>query len=348
MLCKGKTKAKTGCSRTVKEGEYCFQHGPEKEGNVEIRREIVGGLTIGDLSLFEAKDSPDILVTKWEAEYARIMDPKYKKNTRNFSTTLRAIQHPPDSIVDPPNPPIYLIPRMRGGPSYKSIPLEGCNPDDVVYAPISKGFPMQDVSSFTLGPIVGEGLCLVNSAFSKSICTFHLEGGGSLDLKRKMFWRRAKQPMRYVLMVDDAHIQVDGVIYETFTWLKENEHLWLCEWEQWRRHIAMSSMGSFHWCGDFPTVSYRYQNRYINFVTWKKECYIRPSYELTPLTTVYQFLTKVRCEGRSLGLVHPMAISDQPERPITREYIRALFDSPTEMCCQPFVVAGLLLGVPIN
>ena len=343
MLCKGTTKAGIPCSRTVK-GEYCYQHGPEKigkTGKATNRNEIVGGLTIGDLSLFDSQETPDILALKWEAEYAKVMDPKYKKNTRNFSTTLSPQIN---SLTDPP---IYLIPRERGGPSYKSIPLEGCNPDDVIYAPVSKGYPMQDVSSFTLGPIVGEGLCLVNSAFSKSICTFHLEGGGALDLKRKIFWRRSKQPTRRVLIVDDAHINVDGVVHNTFAWLKENEHLWLNEWEKWRRHIAMASMGSFHWCGDFPTVAYRYQNRYIDFVTWKKECYIRPSYELTPFTRVYQFLQKVRSEGRPLGLVHPMAISDRPEKPMTREYIRALFDSSTEMCCQPFVVAGLLLDVPI-
>lgn len=80
---------------------------------------------------------------------------------------------------------IYFIPRERGGPSYKSVPLEGVINDDVQYCPISKGYPMQDVSSFTLGPIVGEGLCLVNSAFSKSICIMHIEGGGKVDLKRK-------------------------------------------------------------------------------------------------------------------------------------------------------------------
>ena len=50
---------------------------------------------------------------------------------------------------------------------------------------------------------------------------------------------------------------------------------------------------------------------------------------------------------RPLGLVHPKAISGQAEEPITREFLRALYDSDTEMVCQPFVVAGRLLCVDI-
>lgn len=53
MLCKGKTKAGTDCSRTVREGEYCFQHGPEKQ-KPTVNREIIGGFAIGDLSLFDS------------------------------------------------------------------------------------------------------------------------------------------------------------------------------------------------------------------------------------------------------------------------------------------------------
>ena len=51
--------------------------------------------------------------------------------------------------------------------------------------------------------------------------------------------------------------------------------------------------------------------------------------------------------SRPLGLVHPKAISGQTEFPITKEYIQELFNSKTEMCCQPFVIAGFLLGVTI-
>jgi len=83
--------------------------------------------------------------------------------------------------------PIYVVPRIKTRPSYLSIPLIGVDINSVQYCPISKGFPMQDVSSFTLGPIVGEGLCLVNAAFSKSICIAHIEGGGFPDLKSNSF-----------------------------------------------------------------------------------------------------------------------------------------------------------------
>ena len=108
-------------------------------------------------------------------------------------------------------------------------------------------------------------------------------------------------------------------------------------------------MGDFHWADASPCIAYRYKNDYIDFVTWKKECYIRPSYELLPGTTVYQFLYKVWHDmRRPLGLVHPKAVSVGEVQPaITPEYIRDLFDSPFDMCCQPYVVAGRLLGVDI-
>ena len=34
--------------------------------------------------------------------------------------------------------------------------------------------------------------------------------------------------------------------------------------------------------------------RYIDFVTWKKECYIKPSYGLLPQTAVFQFLQQMQ------------------------------------------------------
>ncbi|CAH6420770.1 Hypothetical protein HVR_LOCUS1286 [uncultured virus] len=114
--------------------------------------------TIGDISIFDDNVSPmNVLQHNWNVAYKTIMDQKYAKETRNFSRTIVGNPQPLERHA-----PIYLIPRERGGPSYLSVPLQGINPADVQYCPISKGFPMQDVSSFTLGPIVGEGLCLVN------------------------------------------------------------------------------------------------------------------------------------------------------------------------------------------
>lgn len=176
----------------------------------------------------------------------------------------------------------------------------------------------------------------------------HIEGGGLVDVNRKNFWRRARRPNRVITLVDDEHIKVDGQIVNTQTWLKDNEQFWLPQWELWRRCVAMSSRGDFHWADASDCVAYRYKGKYINFVEWKKECYIRPSYELLPSTRVIQFLWTVwNGHRRPLGLVHPKAISDQAEIPVTKEYIRQLYDSPFDMCCQPFVIAGLLLGVPI-
>lgn len=250
----------------------------------------------------------------WEKEYQRIMNRKYAKGSRNFSTEIAGKPWTGEG-----QPPIFLVPRVRGGASYKSVPLQGVTSDDVIYCPISKGFSMQDVSSFTLGPIIGEGLCLVNAAYSKSICIFHIEGAGRLDLTRKNFWRRSRTPERVIQLIDDTHMNVNGQTFILHEWLKNNEALWLEQWELWRRNIALSSVGDFHWRDNSPTIAYRHQGKYLNFVEWKKECYIKPSYDLLPLTTVIQFLWIIwNTHRRPLGLVHPKAISGQPEVPITK------------------------------
>ena len=64
---------------------------------------------------------------------------------------------------------IYVIPRQRGGSSYKDVELEFDDANDIQICPISKSYSMQDVSSFTLGPVIWHGLNIVNSAFSKYI-----------------------------------------------------------------------------------------------------------------------------------------------------------------------------------
>ena len=297
------------------------------------------GRFIGDFSTFNNID-PVI----WNTMYRLIIDKKYAKNTRNFSRNITGAPFN-DGIA-----PIYIVPRIRGGPSYLSIPLIGVNMEDVQYCPISKGFPMQDVSSFTLGPIIGEGLCLVNAAFSKSICIGHIEGGGILDLNRKNFWRRSKNPDRKVSYIDNITISVNGIHYNTTQWLIDNEQIWIQQWQLWRKSIALCSNGDFHWTDNLgETVSYRKGNEYLNFVQWKKECYIRPSYKLLPQTEVYKFLHTVWSEYNiPLGLVHPKGLTTgEGEYPITREYIRTMYDSPDIMCCQPYVVVGRLLNVEI-
>lgn len=289
------------------------------------------------LSLFETNDE-----RAWEEAYDQTIDKKYKKNTRKFNKKITGKR-----IVNGV-PPIFLIPRERAGPSYKSNVLKGVNSEDVQYCPISKGYSMQDVSSFTLGPIVGEGLCLVNAAFSKSICIMHIEGGGKVDLKRKNFWRSSKKPQRIIEVVTEDMMKVDGKEVNIIQWLEQNEHLWFDEWDMWRKHIALCSMGDFHWTDASPVICYHHNKKYLNFVEWKKECYIKPSYELLPSTDVFQFIKNaLEIEKVSIGLVHPKAITGQVEEPITKEYIKELFDSEYEMCCQPYVIAGKLLDVEI-
>ena len=293
---------------------------------------------VGDLNTFNSDDP--IL---WNTMYKVVMDKKYAKNTRNFSTGI--VGTPVEDTIAP----IYVIPRTRGGPSYLSVPLIGVNIEHVQYCPISKGFPMQDVSSFTLGPIVGEGLCLVNAAFSKCITIGHIEGGGSVDFKRKTFWKRSKNPHHNIVNINNEEISVDGVIYGTHEWLHNNENLWFPQWDLWRKSVAMCSKGDFHWTDNMGSViSYRKGTDYLNFIQWKKECYIRPSYELLPTTDVYKFLYTVWFEHNiPLGLVHPKARNEHGEQQITSDFIRNMYDSPDIMCCQPYVVAGRLMNVPI-
>jgi len=291
---------------------------------------------IADPSLFQSIDP-----ATWELAYQQVMDKKYAKGTRNYSQKLTG--KPCGST----SPPVYVIPRQRGGPSYKSLPLDGAKSEDVHYALISKGFGMQDLSSFTLGPIVGEGLCLVNAAFSKLICIEHIEGGGWVDLNAKNFWRRGAKPHRIIQLINDHLILVDGHQVETNVWLKDNESLWLDEWEKWRQYVALCGLGDFHWSDQSDCVSYRYDGKYIGFVEWKRDCYIKPSYQLLPTIKAFQFLEYARQNQRPLGLVHPKGHDDDIIPALTTQYIDEMFKSTTIMCCQPYVVAGKLLGVII-
>mgnify|MGYP001489641719 CR=1 FL=1 len=337
MSCSGKTKAGTACTRKAKENGLCWQHqatSSDKAPQTQSKRKI--DKIIGDVSLFDTADP-----VAWEAEYQRIITPKYKKGTRKFSTEIKGKKIPTGQV------PLYLIERERAGPSYKSYKLVGVNSEDIYYAPISKGFSMQDLSSFSLGPIVGSGLCLVNAAFSKCIHTMHLEGG-FFNSSRKNFWQKARKKTSSISVISEERISVDDVEYNTRDWLEDNKEVWFPEWLKWSQAVAMCSVGDFHWGGDTPCVAYYYQGKYLDFVTWKKECYIKPSYELLSNVKAYQFLEKIYKEERiALGLVHPKAHYEGPKYPITKEEIQEIFESEYAMCCQPFVIAGKLLGVSI-
>lgn len=302
------------------------------------------GRVVADISLFDSDDSQS-----WEKIYEETMEEKYAKNTRNFSKKIQGKRWSGSG-----EPPIYLIPRERGGPSYKGVVLHGASSEEVQYCPISKGYPMQDVSSFTLGPIVGEGLCLVNSAFSKCITISHIEGGGKVDLKRKNFWKPSKKPLRTIQILDEETMIVgqgsDEDVVSIIEWLDENRDLWYDEWDKWRKHVALCSRGDFHWTDNSEVICYYRPStdEFLSFVEWKKQCYIKPSYDLLPQTKVYQFLKSVwKDNNKALGLVHPKAILTEAEKPITRKSIKKLFDDPIEMCCQPYVIAGKLLGVKV-
>jgi hypothetical protein len=43
-----------------------------------------------------------------------------------------------------------------------------------------------------------------------------------------------------------------------------------------------------------------------------------------------------------------MAKKSIPEEPMTSDFITALYEDESYMCCMPYVLCGLLLGVPID
>ena len=288
---------------------------------------------IANLSLFYSDDP-----LLWEQAYNETMERKYAKNTRNFGRKIHGI-----SCEDPK---IFLIPRVRGGPSYKKYDLKDADPSDLQYCLISKGYGMQNVSSFTLGPIPGEGLCLVNAAFSKIICIMHIEGGGEIDFKRKCFWKPARNPQRKIEIVNDSTMKVNGEKVNIQRWLKSNEDLWLEEWTRWSQSIALTSRGGFNWSNNSPIVMYKSKKRYMKFQEWKIECYVKPSYELLSDTDVFKFLHDVYHNKKiSIGLVHPMARGDGKLKPMTKKYLKDLLESESSMLCQPYVIAAKLLGI---
>ena len=86
---------------------------------------------------------------------------------------------------------------------------------------------MQDVSSFTLGPVVGHGLNVVNSAFSKCIAIKHIDGSGLFTEVNKKFWKKNKKiPVRTIINISNDKMNVDGIIVDKIDWLENNKNLW--------------------------------------------------------------------------------------------------------------------------
>lgn len=285
----------------------------------------------------------------WEMLYKEKYEGnKYAKNTKNFS---KVIHGKPTN-----NPNIYIIPRQRGGPSYKDVKLEYDDANNIQFCPVSKGYSMQDVSSFTLGPVVGHGLNVVNCAFSKSISVKHLDGSGQFSSENKKYWKKnRKGPVRKITNLSEDYMEVDEVIYKKIEWLENNKHLWYDNWIQWHDAIRLCENGNFNWCEDSDVLIFcncidtPNVNIYMNFVQWKKTCYIKPAYELFEKNnSVIEFLKMVYHEKKiSIGLVHPKGKDKYREKAITAELIRKLYDSEYEMACMPYVVAGYLLNVTI-
>ena len=296
----------------------------------------------------------DTINTYWEDLYQeKYNGDKYKKNTKNFSKIIHG------KPVEKPN--IYIIPRKRGGPSYKDVKLEYDNAEDIQFCPISKGFSMQDVSSFTLGPVVNHGLNIINSAFSKCIAIKHIDGSGSYTEKNKKYWKKnRKGPIRNIINITDDKMNVDGTVVDKIEWLEKNKELWYENWKKWHDSIRLNANGindtnDINDSNDSKVIIYcncidnPNENIYMNFITWKKTCFIAPAYELFNKkdNKVIQFLKLLYCEKKiSIGLVYPITKMREKEKAITPELIKYLYNSHemTRMC---YVVAGYLLGIQI-
>lgn len=192
--------------------------------------------------------------------------------------------------------------------------------------------------------------------------------GGRVNLKRKDYWQAAtgKKKLRSIrILVSDKigghtvsqyplaathYMSVDnGLEVKISDWLIENKSLWFDEWKKWSQCVALTSNGDFHWTDNSTTVAFWYQNQPIDFVTWKKQCYIKPAYDLMPQTEVFKFLQEcLQIHHVPLGLVHPKAREAEKEDPVTPKHIRTLYDSSEEFVCMPYCVAGLLLNVGID
>lgn len=295
---------------------------------------------------FEIEEDIDYWETMYQEKYK---GSKYKKCSKNFS----------NKIVGKPveNPHIYIIPRQRGGPSYKNVLLEFDEPKDIQFCPISKGYSMQDVCSFTLGPVENHSLNIVNCAFSKCIAISHIDGTGKFNLNSKKYWKKIrKNPLRKIINLSDTTMSIDGEIVNKEKWLEDNIDLWFHDWKRWHDAIRFGSEGSIDWTNGSEIllycncIDYSGYNKYMDFVTWKKKCFIEPSYNLFKKENrVIKFLKMLYFDNKiSIGLVHPKGSTDKIIKALTPENISDKYNSPHEMISMPYVIAGYLLDVPIS
>jgi hypothetical protein len=189
----------------------------------------------------------DPSVENWNKAYDTHVLPKYHKNRFNFSKIIYGKPSKESEL-----PPIYLIPRQQAGPSFKEVKLSYLPSDSKVqYCMISKGYSMQGVSSFSLGPVVKDCLVIVNGAFSKQVTIMHVEGGGKVNLARKCLWERSrkKKDKKYKIEVceDKKSMIVNDQVVNIQQWLKEHKSEWFDEWNRWRIAVALCGKGDFHW-----------------------------------------------------------------------------------------------------
>lgn len=102
-----------------------------------------------------------------------------------------------------------------------------------------------------------------------------------------------KKPLR-IIIYKNYQIFIDGISVNINNWLKKNENLWLNEWIKWSQAIALCNNYNVVWPFDSMRVSFRFKEKYIDFITWKKECYIKPAFELLPETNAFKFLKKYK------------------------------------------------------
>jgi hypothetical protein len=283
----------------------------------------------------------------WEEAYQKCVPFKYSKS--RYSPKKVDASEDKKEI---PAPRVYVIPRIRTQ-SYK-IPLEGVDdPTTIVYCPISKGYGMQGLSTFSLGPSCDPKnpfLVLVNGAYSKVIAVEHLEGKGCFDLKRKNFWKRARKPLFTIEMEGFDKIRVNQKLFDLSSWLNDNRQLWYPEWSKWSKHVTFYGEGSFHW-SKTPTVTYcnpylqedlqedSKALQFIDFATWKQQYYIQPGLQLMESRWEWKYLVSLLKSGRVIALTHPEGHAFPPQQPLQLSLLQELIDSKEDFCTMPYVVA---------
>lgn len=284
---------------------------------------------------------PYVLYTKdeqiWKDTYNKVQADKYKPGYKKYSKDLK--KYSPQK-----SPEIYIVQRIRGGPSYKEQLNDIPNSEQFYYVEASKGYRFSDLSPYVAGPVIGKGINVLNTAFSGLISVQHIEGG-TVDLSKKYYWSNDKK--RDVELLENNMMLIDGILYNRYEWLESNTELWYDNWQEWNESIRLSGEPSFKWLSTSDTVTWCLEDdsgnrKYYDYNEYMAETYGKYLNEYWDTSDTYHFVRKLLIEKRfTIVIVHPIVTWHDPEQPITIDYINDRIDEG-HMMNGPFVLAHKL------